>query len=183
MEVRALNRTEKEQTIATLQKQIEQYRGAVLANFRGLTVEQINQIRQRLREEKVSFHVVKNTLMKLASRGTDFEKVNQYLEGPTAIAISYGNPVSLIKILLDFVRTQPLLEIKVGLVEGQLVSPQELKGIATLPSRETMMAQVMGTIQMPASQLAGAIINPIQQLLYVFQTRRDQMAAAEGSGS
>jgi large subunit ribosomal protein L10 len=84
---------------------------------------------------------------------------------------------------LDFVKTQPLLEIKVGLVEGQLVSPQELKGIATLPSRETMMAQVMGTIQMPASQLAGAIINPIQQLLYVFQTRRDQMAAAEGSGS
>jgi large subunit ribosomal protein L10 len=142
MEVRALNRTEKEQTIASLQKQIEQYRGAVLTNFRGLTVEQINQIRQRLREEKVSFHVVKNTLMKLASRGTDFEKVNQYLEGPTAIAISYGNPVSLIKILLDFVKTQPLLEIKVGLVEGQLVSPQELKGIATLPSRETMMAQV-----------------------------------------
>jgi len=178
-----LNRKEKEQTISELQRQIERYKGAVFANFRGLRVDQMNQIRQRLREGKISFHVVKNTLMKRASKGTDLEKIIPYLEGPTAMAISYGNPVSLIKIFLDFIKTQPLLEIKAGLVEGQLVLPQEMKAIATLPSRETMMAQVMGTIQMPASQLAGALINPIQQLLYVLETHMDQMAAAEGSGS
>ena len=74
----------------------------------------MNQIRQRLREEKISFHVVKNTLMKRASKGTDLEKINPYFEGPTAMAISYGNPVSLIKIFLDFIKTQPLLEIKAG---------------------------------------------------------------------
>lgn len=178
-----MNRKEKEQTISELQRQIERYKGAVFANFRGLRVDQMNQIRQRLREGKISFHVVKNTLMKRASKGTDLEKIIPYLEGPTAMAISYGNPVSLIKIFLDFIKTQPLLEIKAGLVEGQLVLPQEMKAIATLPSRETMMAQVMGTIQMPASQLAGALINPIQQLLYVLETHMDQMAAAEGSGS
>ena len=104
-----MNRREKEQTISDLQKQIEQYKGAVLTNFRGLKVEQINQIRQRLREEKVSFHVVKNTLMKLASKGTDLEKLNRYFEGPTAIAVSKGNPISLIKTILDFVKTQPAL--------------------------------------------------------------------------
>ena len=178
-----MNRKEKEQTISELQRQIERYKGAVFANFRGLRVDQMNQIRQRLREGKISFYVVKNTLMKRASKGTDLEKIIPYLEGPTAMAISYGNPVSLIKIFLDFIKTQPLLEIKAGLVEGQLVLPQEMKAIATLPSRETMMAQVMGTIQMPASQLAGALINPIQQLLYVLETHMDQMAAAEGSGS
>ena len=88
-----MNRKEKEQTISELQKQIEQYKGAVLTNFRGLKVEQMNQIRQRLREEKISFHVVKNTLMKLASKGTDLEKINRYFDGPTAMAISYGNPI------------------------------------------------------------------------------------------
>jgi len=72
-----LNRKEKEQTISELQKQIEQYKGAVLTNFRGLKVEQMNQIRQRLREEKIAFHVVKNSLMKLASKGTDLEKINR----------------------------------------------------------------------------------------------------------
>ncbi len=86
-------------------------------------MEQINQIRHRLREEKVSFHVVKNTLMKLASKGTDLEKINPYFEGPTAIAVSYGNPISLIKIILDFVKTQPALEIKVGLIEGESLPP------------------------------------------------------------
>ena len=176
-----MNRTEKEQTISSLQKQIEQYRGAVLANFRGLTVEQINQIRQRLREEKVSFHVVKNTLMKLASKGTDFEKVNQYLEGPTAIAISYGNPVSLIKILLDFVKTQPLLEIKVGLVEGELVAPGEMKALASMPSREVLLAQILGGIQMPAAQVGGVLHSLFQQVLGVLQARVDQLAGSADS--
>ncbi len=74
-----MNRKEKEETISELQKQIEQYKGAVLTNFRGLKVEQMNQIRQRLREEKIAFHVVKNTLMKLASKGTDLEKIEPLL--------------------------------------------------------------------------------------------------------
>jgi large subunit ribosomal protein L10 len=173
-----LNRKEKEQTISELQGQIERYKGAVLANFRGLRVDQMNQIRQRLRDEKISFHVVKNTLMKRASKGTDLEKINPYFEGPTAMAISYGNPVSLIKIFLDFIKTQPALEIKVGLIEGQVVAPGEMKALASLPSREVLMAQILGGIQMPASQVGGTIHSLFQHVLGVLQARVDQMASS-----
>jgi large subunit ribosomal protein L10 len=173
-----LNRKEKEQTISELQKQIERYKGAVLANFRGLRVDQMNQIRQRLRDEKISFHVVKNTLMKRASKGTDLEKINPYFEGPTAMAISNGNPVSLIKIFLDFIKTQPSLEIKVGLIEGQVVAPGEMKTLASMPSREVLMAQILGGIQMPASQIGGTIHSLFQHVLGVLQARVDQMASS-----
>ena len=172
-----MNRKEKEQTISELQKQIERYKGAVLANFRGLKVDQMNQIRQRLREEKISFHVVKNTLMKRASQGTDLEKINPYFEGPTAMAISYGNPISLIKIFLDFIKTQPSLEIKVGLIEGAVVAPGEMKALASLPSREVLMAQILGGIQMPAAQVGGTIHSLFQSVLGVLQARVDQMAS------
>jgi large subunit ribosomal protein L10 len=173
-----LNRKEKEQTISELQKQIERYKGAVLANFRGLRVDQMNQIRQRLREEKISFHVVKNTLMKRASKGTDLEKIIPYFEGPTAMAISYGNPISMVKIFLDFIKTQPALEIKVGLIEGEVVAPGEMKALASMPSREVLMAQILGGIQMPAAQVGGAIHNLFQQILGVLQARVDQMASS-----
>ena len=170
-----MNRKEKEETISELQKQIEQYKGAVLTNFRGLKVEQMNQIRQRLREEKIVFHVVKNTLMKLASKGTDLEKIDRYFDGPTAMAVSYGNPITLIKIILDFVKTQPALEIKVGLVEGDVVAPGEMKTLASMPSREVLFAQILGGIQMPAAQVCGTVHSLFQQVLGVLQARVDQM--------
>jgi len=176
-----LNRKEKEQTVSDLQKQIENYKAAVLTSFRGLKVEQINQIRQRLREEKVSFHVVKNTLMKLASKGTDLEKLNRYFEGPTAIAVSKGTPISLVKTILDFVKTQPALEIKVGLIEGDVVAPTEMKNLASMPSREVLFAQILGGIQMPASQVAGTVHSLFQQILGVLQARVDQMADSADS--
>ena len=85
--------------------------------------------------------------MKLASKGTDLEKIDRYFDGPTAMAVSYGNPISLIKIILDFVKTQPALEIKVGLVEGEVIAPGEMKDLASMPSREVLFAQVLGGIQ------------------------------------
>ena len=183
-----MNRQEKEQTIANLQKQIERYTGAVLTSFRGLKVDQLSQIRQRLREEKIAFHVVKNTLMKLASKGTDLEKINQYFEGPTAMAVSYGNPISLVKIILDFAKTQPAFEIKVGLVEGDVVAPGEMKSLASMPSREVLFAQILGGIQMPAAQVCGTVHSLFQQVLGVLQARADQLekgsaAAAPGENS
>lgn len=178
-----MNRREKEQTIADLHKQVEQFKAAVLTGYRGLNVEQLNQLRQRLREEKVSFQVVKNTLMKLASKGTDLEKVGSYFEGPTAVAISYGNPISLIKSLLEFQKTQPSLEIKVGLVEGEVVPSKEMRSVASMPSREVLLAQVLGGIQMSGGQVAGAILSALQQAVYAIQARGDQLAASEGTGT
>jgi large subunit ribosomal protein L10 len=170
-----LNRREKEQTLSNLSEKIKGFQAAVLTNYRGLNVGQMNHLRQRLREEKISYHVVKNTLMKLASKGTDLEKLDNYFEGPTAIAISYGDPILLAKILSEFIKTQPSLEIKVGLVQGKVASPEEVKALANMPSREVLLAQILGGMQGPANQLGAAISNAIQQVLGVIQARVDQL--------
>jgi large subunit ribosomal protein L10 len=176
-----LNRKEKEQIVSDLCKKIEGYKAVVLTHYRGLNVEQMNHLRKRLREEKVSYQVIKNTLMGLASKGTDLEKLNDYFEGPTAIAISYGDPILLAKVLSEFIKTQPSLEIKVGLIEGRVAPPEEVKALATMPSREVLLAQILGGIQMSGGQVVGAILNILQQMLGVIQARVDQLAEKTAS--
>ena len=171
-----MNRKEKEQVISDLGEKVKGFQAAVLTNYRGLNVEQINHLRQRLREEKISYQVVKNTLMKLASKGTDLEKLNSYFEGPTAMAISYGDPVLLAKILSEFIKTQPSLEIKIGLIQGKVASPEEVKALATMPSREVLFSQILGGIQGTAHQLGAVIYNALQQVLGTIQARVDQLS-------
>ena len=170
-----MNRKEKELIISDLSKKIEGYKAVVLTHYRGLNVEQINQLRKRLREEKVDYHVIKNTLMRLASKGTDLEKLNDYFEGPTAIAVSYGDPILLAKVLSEFTKTHPSLEIKVGLIEGRVSPPEEVKALATMPSREVLLAQILGGIQMSGGQVVGVILSILQQMLGVIQARAHQL--------
>ncbi len=177
-----MNRKEKAQVVSDLGERVKGFQAVVLTNYRGLNVEQINHLRQRLREEKISYHVVKNTLMKRASRGTDLEKLDNYFEGPTAMAISYGDPVLLAKILSEFVKTQPSLEIKVGLIQGKVTSPEEVKALATMPAREVLLGQILGGIQGTASQLGAVIYNAIQQVLGVIQGRVDQLTNSSVEG-
>ena len=173
-----MNRREKGQVVSDLSERAKDFEAVVLTNYRGLTVEQLNQLRRRLREEKISYHVVKNTLMKLASKGTDLEKLNDYFEGPTAIAISRGDPIPLAKILSDFLKTQPSMEIKVGLIQGRVVLPEEVKALATMPSREVILGKVLGTLQGPGSQLGGVLYHAIQQVLGMIKARVDQLEKA-----
>jgi large subunit ribosomal protein L10 len=174
-----LNRKEKAQVISDLGERVKGFQAVVLTNYRGLNVDQLNHLRQRLREEKISYHVVKNTLMKLASKGTDLEKLDNYFEGPTAMAVSYGDPVLLVKILSEFIKAQPSLEIKVGLIQGKVASPEEVKALATMPPREVLFGQILGGIQGTASQLGAVLYKAIQQVLGIIQARVDQLAESE----
>ena len=171
-----MDRREKEQVVSDLHKRVEQFKAVVLTNYRGLNVEQMTQLRRRLREEKISYNVVKNTMMKLASKGTDLEKLVDYFEGPTAVAIAYGDPIPLAKILTEFQKTLPALEIKAVLVEGKVIPPSEVKSLASMPPREVIFAQVLGGIQTPAGQLAGTILSAVQQVLGAIHARADQLA-------
>lgn len=174
-----MNRREKELVVSELNKKIEGYQAAILTHYRGLNVEQMNQLRRRLREEKIYYRVVKNTLIKLASMGTDLEKLNPYFEGPTALAISYGDPTLLVKIFTEFVKTQPALEIKVGLIQGKVISTEEIKELAALPPQNVLFAQILGGIQTPGGQIAGALMVALQQVLGVLQARIDQLSKSE----
>jgi large subunit ribosomal protein L10 len=175
-----LNRKEKAQLISDLGERVKGFQAVVLTNYRGLNVEQLSHLRQRLRQEEISYHVIKNTLMKLASKGTDLEKLDDYFEGPTAMAISYGDPVLLVKILSEFMKTQPSLEIKIGLIQGRVTSSEEVKALATMPSREVLFGQVLGGIQGTATQLGAVIHNAIQQVLGTLQARVDQLEKQAG---
>ena len=171
-----MNRKEKAELISDLGERIRGFQAVVLTNYRGLKVEQLCHLRHRLRQEKISYHVIKNTLMRLASKGTDLEKLDNYFEGPTAMAISYGDPVLLVKILSEFMKTQPSLEIKIGLIQGRVTSPEEVKSLATMPSREVLLGQILGGIQGTANQLGAVIYNAIKQVLGIIQARADQLS-------
>jgi large subunit ribosomal protein L10 len=178
-----LNRREKEQSVSSLGERMKDIQAVVLTNYRGLNVEQMNQLRQRLREEKISYRVVKNTLMKLASKGTDLEKLDGYFEGPTAVAIAYRDPIPLAKILTEFAKAQPALEIKAALVQGRVASPEEVKALASMPSREVLLAQVLGAIQMSGGLLGVALMSVLQQVLRIIQARADQLAQSAPSST
>jgi large subunit ribosomal protein L10 len=107
------------------------------------------------------------------------EKLDNYFEGPTAMAISYGDSVLLVKILSEFIKAQPSLEIKVGLIQGKVASPEEVKALATMPPREVLFGQILGGIQGTASQLGAVLYNAIQQVLGIIQARVDQLAEPE----
>jgi large subunit ribosomal protein L10 len=173
-----VNKEEKEQIVSDLRKRVERSKAIVLTSYRGLKVDQVNGLRNRLREEKLSYHVVKNTLIKIAARGTALEKLNDYFEGPTAIVVSYGDPISLAKVLMEFVKTLPTLEIKAGMIEGRMATPEGVKALATMPSREALIGQVLGEIQTPGGQLGAALLGVPRQVLYVLQARVDQLATS-----
>ena len=176
-----MNRREKEQVVSDLQKQVEQVKAVVLTNYRGLKVGQMDQLRRRLREEKITYSVVKNTMMKLASKGSALEKLHDYFEGPTAIAMSTGDPIPLVRILSEFQKAQPLLEIKAGWIEGRVSSPEEVRALASMPSREVMFGRILGSIQMSGMQVAGAILSALQQVVGVVQARVDQLEKQSSS--
>ena len=176
-----MNRREKEQVVSDLQKQVEQVKAVVLTSYRGLKVGQMDQLRRRLREEKITYNVIKNTMMKLASKGSALEKLHDYFEGPTAIAMSTGDPIPLARILSEFQKAQPLLEIKAGWIEGRVSSPEEVRALASMPSREVMLGRILGSIQMSSMQVAGAILSALQEVVGVVQARVDQLEKQSSS--
>lgn len=178
-----MNRTEKIDAVAELQKKLAGSKAVVLTDFRGLKVEQLTALRQRLRQDKIAYQVVKNTLMKRAIEGSPLEKLKDHFRGPTAVAISYGEPVVLAKALAEFQKTLPNLEVKVGLIEGSVVSPPEIKTLSTMPPREVLLAQLVGTLQAPARRMVGGILGAFQQFLFLLQARIDQMTEREAPQS
>ena len=132
-------------------------KAVVLADYRGLTVEQDTVLRKKMREAGVVYKVYKNTMIKRAVAGTQFEAIVADLEGPTAIAISKEDATAPAKILYDFSKTAPALELKSGVVEGTYYDNNTIKVIATIPSRDELISKFLGSIQSPVTNFARVI--------------------------
>ena len=135
---------------------------AVVVDYRGLTAEQDTKLRKELREAGVTYKVYKNTMIRLAAKGTPFETLDSSLEGPTAIAVSKEDATAPARILYNFSKTAPKLELKAGVVDGVTYDQDGIKVIATIPSRDELIGRLLGSIQSPITNFAR-VLNQIAE--------------------
>ena len=144
----------KQPVVNEISEKIKNAQALVLVDHRGLTVAQDTELRKKLREENVSYKVYKNTMMNFAFKGTDFEALAPFLEGPSAAAISKTDATAPARVIAKFAKTAKDLEIKAGVVEGQFYDAKGMEAIASIPSREELLSKLLGSIQSPIANFA-----------------------------
>jgi large subunit ribosomal protein L10 len=150
-------REEKVKVVEEIASKLRDSKGTVLADYRGLNVAQVTQLRKLCREAGVEFKVYKNTLARRAVAEVGIEGLDSYLEGPTAIAFSPADEVTAAKILNDFAKDNDALELKAGVVDGKVLNQDEIKTIASLPNREGLLSMLLSVLQAPMRNFALAV--------------------------
>ncbi len=170
-------RPEKEQFVAEFQEKLQSAQSAVLADYRGLDVAEVTELRAKLREAGVEYRVVKNTLCRIAAKNVGMEDLNQYFVGPTAIALGVEDPVAPAKIICDFAKDHEKLEIKAGMIEGKVVAVDGVKALADLPSREVLIAQVLAGMQAPIAGFVNVLQGNLRNFVYALNAIKEQKEA------
>ncbi len=155
---------------------------AVAADYRGLTVEAVNELRGKLRSDskgEVEYRVVKNSLLKLAAVDTEFSVLTEHFQGPTAIAVSYGDPAGLAKMLVEYSKANEAFELKGACLDGRALDGDEIATLATLPSLDELRGQLVGLLQASATKLARLLTEPGAQLARVVEARRAALEEAD----
>ncbi len=152
----------KKPVVEEISQKLKSAQTVVLVDHRGLTVDEDTRLRKQLREAGVSYKVYKNTMMNFAFKGTDFEELTKYLEGPSAMAVSEDDATAPARILCKFAKTAPKLEIKGGIVDGVLYDAKGIGQIADIPSREELLSRLLGSMKSPISNLAR-VLNQIAE--------------------
>lgn len=176
-------RPEKQAAVASLKEQLSTAKGIVLTGYKGLTVAQDMKLRAKFREAGVSYHVVKNTMVRIAANEIGLEGLDPVLNGTTAIAVSTEDAVAPAKVIYDFIKENKLektevLTIKLGVVEGKVIGVDEVKALASLPPREVLIAKVLGSMQAPISGMVNVLQGTIRNMVYVLDAIRAQKESA-----
>ena len=173
----------KQAVVAQLKEQLESAKGVVLTSYKGLTVAQDTELRRELREAGVSYHVVKNTMLRIAAKEAGIEGIEEHLEGTTAFAFSTEDAVAPAKVICGFIKKNKLedaevLTVKVGMVEGKVIGVDEVKDLAALPSREELIAKLLGSMNAPISNTVNVLQGVIRNAVYVLDAIRSQKESA-----
>ena len=173
----------KQAVVAQLKEQLESAKGVVLTSYKGLTVAQDTELRRDLREAGVSYHVVKNTMLRIAAKEAGIEGIEEHLEGTTAFAFSTEDAVAPAKVICGFIKKNKLedaevLTVKVGMVEGKVIGVDEVKALAALPSREELIAKLLGSMNAPISNTVNVLQGVIRNAVYVLDAIRSQKESA-----
>jgi large subunit ribosomal protein L10 len=178
-------RKEKEQVVAELAERLRSAQTLILADYRGLSVSELDEVRTKLLEHGARFHVVKNTLTKRAADEAGFETLKELLDGPTAIAfVGDGDMVSVAKTLSETARRTRVLELKGGILEGTPMDASQVAELAKLPPADVLRGQVLGAIVGPLNEIVGLFAAPVQDFVGLLDARIEQLgedapAAAE----
>ncbi len=167
-----MNRREKERVVSGLHERLRDFKAIIFTDYRGLNVEAITRLRRQLREASVEYRVVKNTLMRLATKETSLEGLSDLLVGPTAMALSNDDPLVLVRVLTEFSKEMPMLEIKGGFVEGRVLSPREIEVLAKLPGREVLLANLLRLLKGGQFRLVNVLSAQITRLVQVLDAIR-----------
>lgn len=169
---------QKKVVVAELTEKVKSAQSLILADYRGLTVEQDTALRNALRAAGVEYKVVKNTLTALAMKENGLEGLDSFLNGPTAMAISSTDAVAPAKVLSEFAKKFEKLELKVGVVEGKVIDLNGIKALAELPSREVLIAKVLGGFNAPISGLVNVLNGNMRGLVVALNAIAEQKANA-----
>jgi|LSQX01.2.fsa_nt_gb large subunit ribosomal protein L10 len=171
-------RPDKVAMVAEIQERLSKSQGTVLTDYRGINAGDMTALRKELREAGVEYKVFKNTLTILAAQELQMDGLVPFLNGPTAFAFGYNDPVAPAKILSEFAKKNKALEIKAGIVEGKIVGPEGVANLADLPSREVLLSMVVRGMQGPISGMVNVLQGNIRNLVYALEAIREQKEAS-----
>jgi large subunit ribosomal protein L10 len=175
-------RKNKEQVVAELAERLRASDTLIVADYRGLTMSEIDGVRTKLLEHGARFTVVKNTLTKRAAEQAGLVELTEFLDGPTAIAfVGDGDMVAVARTLNDTARQTKVLELKGGILQGRPISAEEVQTLATLPPLDVLQGQVLGAVVGPLNAIVGLFAAPLRELVGVVDARIRQLEGQEGS--
>ncbi|MFA6309718.1 MAG: 50S ribosomal protein L10 [Clostridia bacterium] len=169
---------QKKAKVAGMTEKLKAAKSMVIADYRGLTVEQDTELRVALRKAGVDYKVVKNTLTKFAMKESGIEGIDSYLDGPTAIAISETDLVAPAKVLVEYSKKFESLELKVGILDGKIIDIAAIKQLAELPSKEVLISKVLGTLNAPITGFVTVLNGNIRGLAVALNAIYEQKAKA-----
>lgn len=167
---------EKQQVIQQITDKINESKSMVIADYRGLNVAQVTELRKQLREAGVEYKVLKNTMTRFAAKNAGIEGLDEILTGPNAIAFGMEDAVSPAKILVDYAKKNDKLEIKAGVLENKVLSIDEVKALAEIPSRDVLLSMVLRGMQGPISGFVNVLQGTIRNLVYVLAAIQEEKA-------
>lgn len=166
----------KKVVVEEIKGKLQNAKGVVLADYRGLNVAEVTKLRTKLREAGVEYRVLKNTMTRIAAHDLGINGLDPFLEGPTAIAFG-TDPVAPAKVISDFAKTNKNLEIKAGLLEGKVIDFEGVKALADLPPREVLLTQVVTGMQAPLVGMVNVLQGPLRKAVYALDAIRKQKEA------
>ncbi len=159
-----MEKSEKKVMVEYLSTQFSKAQAAFLTDYRGLDVEKLSGLRNKLEEQGAEYRVVKNTLAKIAAKGTIVEGCSEYLHGPNAMALVYNDPAAAAKVLVDFAKQENKLEVKGGVLGNSVLSAADIIHLASLPGKGALRAQVLGTM----NAVSGGLVNVLSGVVRSF---------------